>query len=165
MDAKSWEAELAGAWARIDDMNPEPFRALILELADAQPPGTDPGAGTFERACAFDSTGRSDLAVPLYQEALGLGLTGERRRRAVIQQASSLRNLGRPDDSVALLEAELAAGSDELDDAVRAFLALALADAGREREGLVLVLEALVPHLPRYRSSVANYARLLVEPE
>jgi tetratricopeptide repeat protein len=52
-----------------------------------------------------------------------------------------------------------------LDDAVRATLALCLADLGREREGLALVLGALAPHLPRYQRSMANYARLLVEPE
>jgi hypothetical protein len=40
--------------------------------------------------------------VPLYWQALETGLTGERRRRAVIQLASSLRNLGRPAESVAL---------------------------------------------------------------
>ena len=88
--------------------------------------------GSFERACVFDSTGRSDLAVPLYREALERGLTAERRRRAVIQLASSLRNIGRADESVALLTAELDAETDELDDAVRAFLALALVEVGRD---------------------------------
>jgi hypothetical protein len=39
----------------------------------------------------------------------------------VIQLASSLRNVGQPEQSVALLTAELEAGSDDLDDAVRAF--------------------------------------------
>src|SRR6266542_3395300 len=71
---------------------------------------------------------------------------------------SSLRNLGQPHDSVELLTAELAAGSDPLDDAVRAFLALALADTGREREAVSLALAALAPHLPRYQRSLANYA-------
>ena len=66
----------------------------------------------------------------MYRRALELGLEGERRRRAVIQMASSLRNLGRPEESVALLTAERDAGSDALDDAVAVFLALALADVG-----------------------------------
>jgi len=99
--------------------------------------------------------------VPLYREALERGLSGERRRRAVIQLASSLRNLGEAYESVALLEAELNAGSDHLDDAVRAFLALALADTGREREAAAHALTALAPHLPRYQRSLANYAQLL----
>jgi len=52
-----------------------------------------------------------------------------------------------------------------LDDAVRAFLALALTDVGREREAVSLALGALAPHLPRYQRSLGNYARALVEPE
>ncbi|WP_344984532.1 tetratricopeptide repeat protein [Streptomyces violaceus] len=31
--------------------------------------------------------------------------------------------------------------------------------------GLSLALGALAPHLPRYQRSIANYARLLVEPQ
>ncbi len=62
---------------------------------------------------------------------------------------------------MALLRAERERGSDELDGAVAAFLALALADTGREREALSLALAALAPHLPRYGRSLANYAREL----
>jgi tetratricopeptide (TPR) repeat protein len=124
----------------------------------------DSGVGFFERACSLDSTGHPDLAVPLYERALDLGLSGERRRRAVIQMASSLRNLGRPERSVELLRSELDAGSDQLDDAVQAFLALALVDTGQEREAVSRALEALAPHLPRYQRSLANYARELLTP-
>ena len=76
----------------------------------------------------------------------------------MIQLASSLRNVGALDESVALLEAERVRGSDELDDAVAAFLALALTDAGREREAVSLALGALARHLPRYQRSLASYA-------
>jgi Tetratrico peptide repeat len=154
-----WERRISDAWASFDQHDEAEFLALIDGLAAEAP--SDSGVGTFERASAFDSTGQPDLAVPLYREALDRGLFGERQRRAVIQLASSLRNLGRPADGVALLTAELAASSDHLDDAVRAFLALALADVGREREAVSLALAALAPHLPRYQRSVANYARLL----
>ena len=64
---------------------------------------------------------------------------------------------------MALLAAERDAGSDHLDDAVRAFLALALVDVGREREAASIA--ALAPHLPRYQRSMANYARMLMDPE
>ena len=50
-----------------------------------------------------------------------LGLQGQRRRRAVIQMATPLRNLGRAWQSVALLMVEREAVSDALDDAVSAF--------------------------------------------
>jgi thioredoxin-like negative regulator of GroEL len=158
---KDWERRTAEAWASIDNHDPEDFRALIDTLAAELP--ADSAIADFERACAFDSTGHSDRAVPLYRRALERGLTGERRRRAVIQMSSSLRNIGKPQESVDLLTAEMNAGSDHLDDAVRATLALALTDVGREREAVSLVLGALAPHLPRYQRSMANYARLLVE--
>jgi hypothetical protein len=117
--------------------------------------------GLFELASANDSTSREAQAAPLYRQALAAGLTGVRRRRATIQLASTLRNLGQAEESVALLRAEREAGSDALDDAVAAFLALALVDTGREREALGLALTALARHLPRYNRSLANYARAL----
>jgi tetratricopeptide (TPR) repeat protein len=158
-----WEQRVADAWASIDQRSEAEFLALVEQLATELP--ADSGIGSFERAASLDSTGHPDLAVPLYRKALDHGLTGERRRRAVIQLASSLRNLGQPQESVTLLTTELAAGSDHLDDAVRAFLALALVDTGRAREATALALEALARHLPRYQRSLANYARHLVEDE
>lgn len=154
-----WEERSARLWAEIDRYEPAQFRSRIAELV-AELDAGDP-VGFFERACANDSTGLSDLAVPLYQQALERGLTGERRRRAVIQMASSLRNLGRADESVALLTAERERGSDPLDDAVTAFLALALVDVNRSSEAVSIALEALAKHLPRYDRSLANYARAL----
>jgi Flp pilus assembly protein TadD len=148
-------------WASIDDYDPAEFRRRIDELA-AQLPAGDPVAA-FERACAFDSTGHPDRAVPLYREALRLGITGISRRRSVIQLASSLRNLGQADEAVRLLLTEREQPSDELDDAVSATLALALTSAGREREAVSVAVAALAPHLPRYQRSMANYARLLLD--
>ncbi len=157
-----WERRVAEAWAALDSYAEDDFVRLIGGLADELPEGS--AVAAFERACAWDSTGHSDLAVPLYRQALETGLTGIRRRRAVIQMSSSLRNIGRADESVVLLTAEREAGHDELDDAVAATLALALTDVGREREAVSVAVAALAPHLPRYQRSMANYARLLVEP-
>jgi hypothetical protein len=158
---EDWEGRLAELWASLGDRPEDEFLAAMDGLTGELSPRD--GVRPFERAAARDSTGHSDLAVPLYREALEAGLAGERRRRAVIQLASSLRNLGAADESVELLEGERARGSDHLDDAVVAFLALALADAGRDREALSLALTALAPHLHRYQRSVAAYADLLLQ--
>jgi len=167
-----WERRVAEAWERYDEYEDrdEEFRALIEGLAAELPEG-DPAAA-FERACAWDSTDRSDLAVPLYQLALDQGLTGFRRRRAMIQMSSSLRNIGEAARAVELLEAERDVDPATLDeptrglgDAISAVLALCLADAGREREAVSVAVAALAPHLPRYQRSMANYARLLVAPD
>ncbi|ARP69923.1 hypothetical protein LK07_09150 [Streptomyces pluripotens] len=161
-----WEDRVAAAWATFDGYPEErahEFRALIDTLVAELP--DDSPLRPFEQACAWDSTGHSDRAVPLYREALARGLDGYRGRRTRIQLSSSLRNIGRAEEGVELLTPELEGPSDELDDAVRACLALCLSSLGRDREGLSLVLGALAPHLPRYQRSMANYARLLVDPE
>ncbi|MFF0434491.1 tetratricopeptide repeat protein [Streptomyces sp. NPDC004327] len=167
---RDWEERVAAAWAGLDAYEDDPaaFRARIAELA-AERPEDDPAA-LFELAAAHDSTGEPEQAVRLYRRALDGSLTGLRRRRAVIQLASSLRNLGRPDQSVELLTEERAIAADRLDAdetalsaAVDAFLALALADTGREREAASLALGALAPLLPRYNRSLAAYARDLLK--
>ncbi|MET8164634.1 tetratricopeptide repeat protein [Streptomyces sp. NPDC005329] len=156
---------MTAAWAGFDEYPEEraaEFRAVIDKLTAELP--EDSPLGSFERACAWDSTGHSDRAAPLYREALARGLSevsGYKGRRAKIQLASSLRNIGQAEEGVKLLTPELDAPSDELDDAVRACLALCLSSLGRDREGLSLVLGALAPHLPRYQRSMANYAKAL----
>ena len=154
-----WEQRAAKLWAGFDEHDPAEFLAKVDALA-AELPADDPRA-LFERACANDSTGHPAEAAPLYRKALDIGLTGLRRRRAVIQMASTLRNLGRAEESVALLSAEQKAESDELDDAVAATLALALVDTGQERKAAAIAILALSRHLPRYNRSMANYARAL----
>jgi hypothetical protein len=154
--SSTWEQRVAELWAAFDELDEETFLARIEALAGDLP--DDSAIAAFERASAFDSFGHEERAVPLYRRALELGLDGGRRRRATIQLASSLRNVGDVEASVALLSAERERPSDELDDAVAAFLALALVDAGREREAVSLALGALASHLPRYQRSLANYA-------
>lgn len=154
-----WEQRLSDLWASIDDHSEQQFLTKMEHLVGELPPGN--AVGVFERAGSLDSTGHSDLAIPLYRQALELGLQGQRRRRAVIQMASSLRNIGHASESVALLTAERERESDDLDDAVSATLALALVDVGREREAVSVAVTALSRHMTRYRRSMTNYARLL----
>ena len=151
-----WEERISQLWESIDSQREEEFLSRMEQLTAELP--ADSAVAAFERAASLDSTGHSDLAVPLYRQALELGLPGQRRRRAVIQLASSLRNLGQASQSVALLTAEREVESDDLDDAVNAFLALALVDTGHERKAVSLALTALSRHMTRYRRSLANYA-------
>jgi len=161
----SWENRMAALWDTFDDHAPDDFVAQVERLAAELPPHNS--IGLFERASAHDSTGRPDIAVPLYRDALNAGLGGRRRREATIQLASSLRNLGQAGEASKLLVDELRASSDDLDGAVRAFLALALVDLGREREAVGISLTALSEYLPQYNRSLARYASALttqVEP-
>ncbi len=109
-----------------------------------------------------DSVGLEHDADGYYQMAVQAGLEPERRGQALIQWASTLRNLGRPERAIELLAQ---VDDPSMGDAPRAFLALSLSDAGRDREALRVALEALAPHLPRYQRAVNAYARLLTEPD
>lgn len=157
-----WERRVERLWRSIDDFGDDEFVERMERLV-SELPADDP-VGLFEYAGALDATDRSDLAISAYRQALELGLGGGRRRQAVIQLASSLRNAGQAEESVALLAAELEMPPDELDDALAGFLALSLLDAGRHREALSTALTALSDHLTRYQRSLRHYARLLVEP-
>jgi len=149
----SWEDRIAAFWDEADDTDPEVvgrMRALVDER-----PADDPAA-LFEWASVLDFVGREHDAVPAYEAALAAGLDGDRMPQAMVQLASSLRNIGRADEGAALLR-ELGehtiAGA-----AVQAFLALCLRDAGQPDEALAVALRALAPTLPLYRRSVVAYA-------
>src|SRR5256885_45495 len=104
MSDPQWERRCAELWAAFDVLPGDAFLSNMESLVADRPPG-DP-VGLFELASANDSTGHEDRAAPLYRQALAAGLSGQRRRRAVIQLASPLRNLGQVDESVRLLTAE-----------------------------------------------------------
>ena len=78
----SWDHGVAAVWAAMDSYEPEAFVEKIERLTAELPSGD--ALGLFERASAHDSTGHSDVAVPLYRAALQAGLTGIRRREATI---------------------------------------------------------------------------------
>lgn len=154
-----WQSRADRLWETFDEYTEQEFVDAMDRLASELPAGS--ALAAYERGGAFDSTGRTALAVPLYREALANGLDPSRHRQAIIQLASSLRALGEVEESVRLLETEREAASDDLDDAVAAFLALALTDAGREREAVSIALAALAGHLPRYQRSMTAYAAAL----
>ncbi|MCH7231499.1 tetratricopeptide repeat protein [Glycomyces sp. L485] len=159
MTTADWDRRAAALWETFDDYAPDAFveamEALAAECAD------DPVA-LFEIGGAHDSTGRTREAIGYYRRALDGGLDASRRRQATIQMASSMRETGRPEQALELLDAEAAAGSDEYDGAIAMCRALTLAKLGRDREGLSVALIALAGHLPRYGRSTVNYARGLL---
>ena len=125
----------------------------------SEPAADSSAIDAYNRGSTFDNEGDPERAVPLYREALELGLQPHYRRQATIQLASSLRNLGQAEEGAELLRAELSRDdSDEFEDALAGFLALTLADSGSEREALGFALTALAGHMDRYSRSLRNYA-------
>jgi tetratricopeptide (TPR) repeat protein len=118
----------------------------------------------YELGGEHDSAGREEQAIPHYERALALGLREDLVPGALLQLGSSLRNVGRNDEAVALFDDAVARFPDHA--ALRLFRAFALATAGRDREALVDVLELArtridAPDIDRYRRSLESYTRAL----
>jgi tetratricopeptide (TPR) repeat protein len=159
MTTDDWAARVAAVWDESDEIGDN----ILLERIDAlvaERPNTDPEAA-FEAASVRDSTGLEAEAAVEYQRALDLGLGEPKRGRAFIQYASTLRNLGRYDEALALLDR--LEPDNELMDAASAVRALILVSAGRPVEGAAIAIRALAPHLPLYQRSMTNYANDLLE--
>jgi cyanophycin synthetase len=105
-----------------------------------------------------DRAGREAEAIPEYEDALRLGLPEATAQRALLGLGSSLRNVGRFDDAVRVLEE--ACGRFPDDAALRAFRALALSSAGRCEEALgdTLLLVAERVDLAGYERALREYA-------
>ncbi len=166
-----WERRIARCWAAFDAAPSasatagETLVAAIDALAGERAAG-DPAA-LFERAAARDSTGDENAAAALYREALGTGrLDAMRRARATLQLGSTLRLLGELDDSERLLRSERRRADGDpdypLSDELAALLALTRIAQGHPDEAAALALSALVPHLSRYRRSMAANAAALL---
>jgi tetratricopeptide (TPR) repeat protein len=116
----------------------------------------------YELGGEHDSAGRADEAVPHYERALALGLRAELVPGALLQLGSTLRNLDRNDEAIAVFDDAVARFPDHV--ALRLFRAFALATAGRDREALVDVLDLArtridAPEVDRYRGSLERYTR------
>ena len=159
-ELERWEQRVAALWERFDDVPRDEAVAAMRELADAYP-GSD-GRAAFELAGMYDSHGFEHEAEREYERALELGLPPEQHAQLAVQYGSTLRNTGRVDLSVAVLEA--APTHPSTGSAPRVFLALALHSAGRHDEAMRVVVEAIEPTLPRYNRSVRAYAAALTEP-
>lgn len=157
-----WDARIAAAWA--DDGLDDAARVRLIDEITGERPADD-GRALFERAGARDAAGLEADAEPLYRAALAAGLDDDHRTQAVIQLASTLRNLGELDEALALLRAEYERDPrPPLHDAVAAFYALALVSSGDPVRAASVALTALAPHLPRYTRSVSAYAEELAAP-
>lgn len=160
MNTEEWEHRVAALWVdgtvndqqRIDGMK---------GLADAAP---HPAIGEFELGGAFDSAGHEAEADVHYAAATTAGLDTvdpDRAAQMVVQHASTLRNLGRIDEAIAMLRD--AREHPSTGAAPKVFLALALHSAGRYGEALRVAIETVEPTLPRYNRSVSAYAKALTE--
>lgn len=136
----------------------EEARRLLLDLRAQRP--DDPHVAV-ETAWVHDSMGLEEEAIDHYEAALAGELTEQEARGAYLGLGSTLRTLGRDEDSDRVLRA----GIERFPDfpALRAFHAMTLYNLGRSREAVQELLEMLLettdePSIERYRRALTAYA-------
>jgi tetratricopeptide (TPR) repeat protein len=91
-------AELDRIFAARDRANMRPTVEALLPIRNQHPNNT---RVLYELGGAYDTSGEGATALPLYERAMAEGLQGDMLRRCYLQYGSTLRNLDRPDESLA----------------------------------------------------------------
>ena len=155
------QRELEEIFAARDREHMAPTIEAFLAVLERHP--DDPDV-LYEVGGAFDTDGQEQLAAGYYRRAIDAGLAGYRLRQCHLQYGSTLRNLGRFEESLAMLDEGLRRfpGSESL----VAFRALTLLEAGRAdaavAELLVLLADRLrTDELLRYEPALRGNAAYL----
>jgi tetratricopeptide (TPR) repeat protein len=153
--------ELDRIFAARDRYDMDPTIAALLPLHEQHP---DNPHVLYEVGGAYDTAGDESTAVGFYEQAMSKGLAGDLRRRCYLQYGSSLRNLGRIDDSMAVF----ARARDEfpLSVSLGIFESLTLHAAGRVNTALANLLSLLADHvhaeeIDRYKPAIRGNAGYL----
>ena len=114
-----------------------------------------------------DREGREREAIRFYDEAYRIGVPIEQRRRFLVGYGSTLRNVNRFDDAVAVLAQAIA--DDPGYPAYAPFLALALLDTGHAKAALATMLGCVLDVAPAgsldgYERALGEYHQLLLAP-
>lgn len=154
-------AQLDRIFAQRDRDNMAPTVAALRKIHDEHP---NDARVLYELGGAYDTAGEEETAAGLYQRALDEALAGDLRRRCLLQYGSTLRNLGRLEESASLF----AVARREFPNSVSlgAFEALTLHAAGLGNSALGSLLELLADHveadeLERYKPALRGNAEYL----
>ena len=114
-----------------------------------------PGREQLEKAMAYDRDGAEAEAIPHYEQAIAAGLSSEQLEKAMLGLGSSLRNVDRVEESVAVLEDACRRFPHHR--ALPIFLAFSLWSSGRRGEALALLARRLGEG-SGYENAIREYA-------
>lgn len=148
-------------WALADPARPQDTVSYFGDLLRRHP---GEASALLGYAGALDSADREAEAAGFYQQAIAAGLDPDEHRQALIQYGSTLRNLGRHGEAVAVLRQ--ARQKYPADDAAVVFLALALTSAGEAGEAVAALISLAVDRidsdeLRQYQRALRHYAEAL----
>ena len=117
----------------------------------------------YEVGGSYDTAGQEEKAIEYYEQALP-GLSGDIKRRCLLQYGSTLRNLDRLDESLDVFAAACKEFPES--DSLRVFKALSLHAAGRKDKALatlmLLVADRLeTAEIKRYEAAIRGNAEYL----
>jgi tetratricopeptide (TPR) repeat protein len=113
------------------------------------------GQDELDQAVAYDREGHEAEAIPHYERAIAAGLPDELLAKAMLGLGSSLRNVDRIEESVAVLRDAVNRFPDHR--AMPVFLGFSLWSAGRHAEALALLARRLGDG-SGYERAVGEYA-------
>jgi tetratricopeptide (TPR) repeat protein len=118
----------------------------------------------YEVGGSYDTAGEEETALGYYERAIAQGLTGDTLRRCLLQYGSTFRQLGRHEESLAVLDRALALYP--LSESVRMWHALSLHAAGRSDGAVAELMELAVDgirteDLLRYEAAIRGNAEYL----
>jgi tetratricopeptide (TPR) repeat protein len=158
----SLDAKLDNIFAARDRDNMNPTIDALLPIYDEHPQNS---RVLYELGGAYDTAGDEAVALGFYERAIEKGLAGDIRRRCYIQYGSTLRNLGRIDESLEIFSRARTEFPESV--ALGAFEALTLHAAGRLNTALATLLGLLADHvntpeLDRYKPALRGNAEYLL---
>jgi len=151
------DRRLAEAVALREGGQAEQAQPLLVALAAEYP---DDAEVQYQAAWVHDYLGLEDDAVPYYERALALGLPEPEMEGLVLGLGSTYRNVGRINDSLALLERGVRDYPNNY--AMRCFLALTRLSNGDGQEALALAFDVILTtsvdaSIERYRRALSSY--------
>ena len=158
MDEATFQKQLAlGIQYRTDGQG-ELAQRIFADLLTIKP---DDAVLQYQMAWACDSLGEEHAAVPYYERAIALGLTGDDLRGALLGLGSTYRTLGNYTQAAEILQQGLSTFDDGCEFAV--FLAMAYYNLERHQEAMQLLLQTIADtsndaKIQRYRRAIAFYA-------
>ncbi|SDL57314.1 tetratricopeptide repeat protein [Microbacterium azadirachtae] len=154
-------ARLDEIFAARDRARMAPTIAAFLDVLAEHP---DDPAVLYEVGGAYDTDGQEETALGYYRRAMAAGLEGRRLRQCFLQLGSTLRNLGRLDESLAAFDEGIALFPES--ESLGLFRALTLHAMGRPSAALGAVLTVIADRFPtaevrRYEAALRGNAAYL----
>ena len=157
------DAELDRIFAARDRNNMEPTMSALLPIVKRHPTNA---RVLYEMGGAYDSAGQESQALGFYERALAEGLEGDILCRCYLQYGSTLRNLGRFEESLEVFASARVLFPESV--SLTVFEALTLHAGGRVHAAFGSLLSLLADHVDvdevnRYKAAMRGNADYLIQ--